>query len=302
MRTRWLGELLIHLRTLAQLGLLQKRVICHLLQLHRLPLHRLPLHRLHLHLHLHEVPSVVIRKHAIEMHVCIGLEAASVAVHHLRVVVWCVDRPLLAQIRLHCLGSLLPFRCSCRSLRYVFLSAAPELFLCLLLVEIEAVDTFSRNLFAHEGAVACAAFFLALFDDKLAQFAHNLQLLLSGVLQAIADVPHVRLHISATEMCLQLLYGVTRRGKAGSMIIRHGPLRSLRTAVLHRGGSGRSLSRPVVVMVDAVWCIPLLVDQSLGCRLMVVFVLLCSHFEIVGMSQVVAGWVIVLDGDGSSAY
>ena len=87
------------------------------------------------------------------------------------------------------------------------------------------------------------------------------------------------------------------------MSIRHGPLRSLRTAVLRRGGSGRSLSRPVVVLVEAVWCIPLLVDQSLGCRLMVVVVvLLCSHFEIVGMFQVVARWVIVLDGDGSSVY
>jgi hypothetical protein len=41
------------------------------------------------------------------------------------------------------------------------------------------------------------------------------------------------------------------------------------------------------VLVEAVWCIPLLVDQSLGCRLMVVVVLLCSHFEIVGMFQVV---------------
>lgn len=119
----------------------------------------------------------------------------------------------------------------------------------------------------------------------------------------IADVPRVRLHISATEMWLLLLYAVTHMGKARNMSIRHRPLRSPSTADLHRGGRGKSLSTSVEVLVDKIWCTPLLVDQSLGCGLMVGVDLLLRHVERVGVFEWFQdGCVRVLNGDGCRVY
>jgi len=237
--------------------------------------------------------GVLVQKYAIEIHVYVVVEKASIVDNHLYLLVvnWRVGRVLLARIGLLCLVFLLLLLCPALLLRFVFLTAAPEILLCQRLVaRDEEVDTFPGSRCACFDAVARV---IAAFNDRAAQFAQNLHLLLGkGPFSCTTDVRHVRLHISASEWWL--LYAVTHVGKAWRS--RAWSL-SHRTAILHSIGRDTTLhirigaivvdGHNVVGAVDDSTTVvtPLLISCMLRSSLRVVVGLLLSHIvERVGVS------------------